>query len=95
MISKLTKILFLVAAICIGIAQAWQHYSRVEYEKSIHAQTIYNLDLKTGNLQTNEPAAPFQRLRDGLGVIGVLTAFFALPLLVKDITQRHSATRSE
>ena len=89
MISKLTKILLLVAAICIGIAQAWQHYSQVEYEKSVHAQTIYNLDLKTGKLQTNEPAARFQRLRNGLGVIGMLAALFALPLLVKDITQRR------
>jgi hypothetical protein len=88
MISKLTKILFLVAALCIGIAQAWQHYSQVEYEKSVHAQTIY-LELKTGKLQTNEPAARFQRLRDGLGVIGMLAALFALPLLVKDITQRQ------
>ena len=64
MISKLTKILLLVAAICIGIAQAWQHHSQVEYEKSVHAQTIYNLDLKTGKLQTNEPAARFSTIEE-------------------------------
>jgi hypothetical protein len=89
MISKLTKILSPVAAICIGIAQAWQHYSRAEYEKSVPPRIIYNLDIKTDKLQTNKPAAPFQRLRDALGVIGMLAALFALPLLVKDITQRQ------
>jgi hypothetical protein len=82
MISKLTKILLLVAAICIGIAQGWQHYSHVEYEKSVHAQTIYYQ-------LSNEPTTPSQRLRDGLSAIGMLAALFGLPLLIKDITQRR------
>jgi hypothetical protein len=89
MISKLTKVLLLVAVICIGIALGLQHYSRVAYEQSAHAQAIYNLDLKTGTLTTNEPPARFQRLGGSLGVIGMLAALFALPLLVKDITQRR------
>jgi len=44
--------------------------------------------------QTNRLLA-FQRLRNGLGVIGMLAALFALPLLVKDITQSDSPTKAE
>jgi hypothetical protein len=87
MISRHTKVLLLVAAIGIGSAQIWQHHSRVVYEKSNHPPIFYNLDTKSGKIETNEPSVPL--LRGALGLIGMFGLLFGLPLLVKDITQRQ------
>jgi hypothetical protein len=85
MISKHTKVLFLVAAIGIGTARLWQRHSEMMFEKSNHPPIVYNVDLKGGiTLQTNRPPAP--RLRSAFGAVGMLALLLALPLLVKDIT---------
>ena len=51
-------------------------FSSVELREIYSCSTAYNLDLMTGKLQTNEPAARFQRLRNGLGVTGMLSGLF-------------------
>ena len=89
MISKHTKILFLVAMICIGAAQVWQRHSQMAYDKSGHSAVLYNLDLKTGTWQTNRRVDRVERLRDVLGSVGMLALLLALPLLVNDFAHRR------
>jgi hypothetical protein len=89
MISKPTKVLFLIAAIGIGIAQIWQYHSKMVYEKSDHPPIVYNIDLTNGTMQTNDPMMRVPRLRGAIGSAGMLALLLALPLLVKDITHRQ------
>lgn len=88
MISKHTKILLLIAVVFIGIGSSWQHYSQSKYEKSDGSPTLYNLDTRTGVLQTNKPDH-VPRLAGALTIVGVFALLLGLPLLVSDITHRR------
>jgi len=88
MISKHTKILLLIAVVCIGIGLSWQHYSHSMYEKSDGSPTLYNLDTRTGVLQANKPDH-VPRLASALNIVGMFALLLGLPLLVSDITHRR------
>jgi steroid 5-alpha reductase family enzyme len=88
--SKYTKLFFLIAIVCIGSAQVWQHYSQRTFDKSHHI--LYDLDLKTGVWRTNAPHVPL--LRTVLGLVGTLAFLLALPLLINDITHGGNTTKS-
>lgn len=88
MISKHTKILFLVAIVCIGTAVIWQKQSEMTYERSHHASGLYSLNLETGAWQTNRPdGVPL--LLSVFRVVGTFALLLAIPLLVNDITHRR------
>ena len=92
MISKHTKILFLIAGVCIGIALVWHYYSQAMYEKSHHSQILYYLDPRTGVLTTNRPDGVPSLVR-ALGLVGMFALLFGVPLLVSDITHRRHRRR--
>lgn len=84
-ISKPTKILFVIAIMCIGIALSWQHYSQSMHEQFDGSPILYDLDTRTGELHASrDDHAP--RLARVLRVGGMFALLLALPLLVGDIT---------
>jgi hypothetical protein len=95
MISRHTKILLLVAVICLGIAGAWERHSHAVYERSYHPTILYNLDTSTGKLYAIGDTERVPRFRRALEVVGMLALLFGAPLLVSDIThrRRHGETK--
>jgi|GEM_PF-4462891 len=85
-LSKPTKILFLIAIVCIAIAAAWEHHDKVIYATSYHAPAIYDLDTKSGVVHSNSAySVPF--LRRAIGYIGWFAFLLAMPLLISDLTR--------
>jgi len=94
MVSKHTKILFLVAVATIGSTFVWQNYSQMLYERSHHSPASYNLELHNGVGHVNGPDVHVPLLRSILRVVGTFALLLAIPLLVNDIVhrQKHRAT---
>lgn len=88
MIGKHTKVLFLVAVLCIGVALSWQRYSQAMHKKSDNPPVLYNLDLRTGVMETNRPD-DVPLLSRAFRVVGAFALLLAIPLLVSDITHRR------
>ena|SRR5690242_1890328 len=94
MISRLTKILFLVAAACIGTAFEWQRYSQTDVERS-RSSTVYNLEIEDGKWHLSGSNVQYPLPVYVLHGVGRIAFLLAVPLLVSDIAHRKRRATSE
>jgi hypothetical protein len=91
MISKQTKVLFLVGIICLASALLWQNYSRIVFELTHDRGEVKIGPKENGGWDPNALWVHQPAGSDFLLLLGTLALLFTVPSLVDDIkrSRRH------